>query len=101
MGFIFDQKNGLLPMIGPGKAERILRRSGLFATIDSREIGTESRAALRLAVDEDKPAALFHDAIHSREDEAGAFGALGGKERLEEGGLGFAVHADARAASGA
>ena len=100
IGFIFDEEDGLLPTLGAGKTERFLRGGGIFAAIDSRKIGAESSAALRLAVDEDKAAALLHDAVHRGEAQAGALGALGGEERLEDARLGFAVHADAGVADG-
>src|ERR1019366_9894813 len=82
------------------KAERILGGGGVFAAIDPGEIGAESGAALRLAVDKNKPAALFHNAVHGRETEASALGTLGGEERLEDARLGVVVHADAGVADG-
>jgi len=83
IGFIFDEEDGLLPMLGTGKAKRILRGGGIFAAIDARKIGTQAVTALRLAVDEDKATALLHDAVHRREGEAGTLGALGSEEGLE------------------
>jgi len=75
IGFIFDEEDGLLPAIGAGKAQRVLRGGGIFATLDAREIGAQDGAAVRLAVDEDKATALFHDAVHRGEAEAGTLGA--------------------------
>ena len=89
IGFIFDEKDGFLSTIGARKAERILRGGGVFPAVDSRKIGAESGAALRLAIDKNKAAALFHDAVHGGEAEAGALGALGGEERLEDARLGI------------
>src|SRR5258707_11526064 len=87
-------------MTGAGKSEGILSGGGVFSAINSREVGTEGGAALRLAVDKDKSAALFHDAVHHREAEASALGAFGGEERLEDPRLGFIVHPDAGVADG-
>ncbi len=77
MGLIFDEENGLLSTIGAGKDERVLRRGGVFVSIGTREINTKNGAALRLAVDENKAAALFYDAVHGRKAQAGALGTLG------------------------
>ena len=97
---VFDEENGFLPTFGMREAESVVRGGGLTTGVDTGEIGAEGSATVRLAVDEDEAAALFHDAVHGGEAEAGALGALGGEERFEDARLGVAVHPDSGVADG-
>src|SRR5271157_5334797 len=93
-------KDGFISMLCARQRQRFLRCGGVFAAIDSRKIGAESGAALRLAVHKNKSATLLHDAIHGRKSKPRTLGALGSKERLENARLRFAVHPNARVADG-
>ena len=64
IGLVFDKQDRLLSAIGAGKAEGFLHGGRFFTAVGAREIGAEGGAALRLAVDKNKGAALFDDAVN-------------------------------------
>ena len=97
--FVFDEEDGFGSAGGgEGNGSGAVGFGGL---VDAGEINGEDGAAAELALHEDVAAALLDDAVDGGESEAGAFAFfLGGEERLEDAGLGFAVHALAGVADG-
>src|SRR5262249_34440863 len=87
VGFIFDQQNRFLSLLGARKTKRLLRGSALFLAVDTREISAERRTAPRLAIDENVSSALLHDAVNGRKAKAGPLCAFGRKKWLEDSGL--------------
>jgi hypothetical protein len=89
---VFHQQHGFAAThfvrLGLGRAQLF---GGIF---DARQINVESCARSPFALREHVSIALLDDAVDGRQAEAGAFSFfLGGKERLEDAGLGFFVHA--------
>ncbi len=96
--FVFNEENGFSSADG---GERSGSGKSFGGLIDAREINSEDGAAAELALNEDVAAALLDDAVDGGEPEAGTFAFfLGGEERLEDAGLGFAVHTLAGVADG-
>jgi hypothetical protein len=96
---VFDEQNGLR---ATGVYARLAgARSPARLACAPRQVDTEGRPDVRLAVDPDGAAALLHDSEDSGEPEPRALArGLRGEERLEDASLGRLVDADARVAHG-
>ena len=99
--FIFNEQNGLFAMLGFGRQPQPLpERWHSLTGVDARQINLEGRSVAGFAVHPDVASALLDDAVDRGKAETRSLRSLGGKERLEDVGLGFGVHADAGVADG-
>src|SRR6185369_6504459 len=98
--FIFYDKNGLFAMLGFRDGRSRFWSDGFADRVDARQIDFEGCSAAGLAVNPNVASALLDDAVDRRKAKTRSFRALGSKERLEDAGLGFGVHADTRVADG-
>src|SRR5438067_7395420 len=79
---------------------RYANRGQFSSLYNAWKINFKGRSASRFALDPNVAAALLHDAVHSRQAQAGSLGAFGGEKGFENVRLGFRVHTEACVADG-